>query len=126
MPLIESVNGLVAAEPFKNMGANVSVNKGFALMATKDELISMRVVFETSAENKLVLFPGDYIYVTADAMKHEWAAKVFKLAGAEFVLVPEGLVKMAETSDIVEYDGDGEPIPVPEEPGVPYMRVVGV
>lgn len=89
---IESVNKVVATEPFKEIAAKQKVTGGIAVIDNKVSLVPLKVVFSSP-----LFTAGDIVWVHGDVVsKHRWAKEVYRVNEHEFILVPEEFVMVAE------------------------------
>lgn len=100
---IRGVNKKVAVEPFQVKGVEVKVSSGFGTVSQKTELTPLKVIFPNEAtdrpdSDKLVLYPGNTVYVRGEASAHQWAKEVFELNGKKFIMLPEDMIVLVDRS----------------------------
>ncbi len=86
---MQATNGNIGTEPFKTNDVKTINVGGFAKVGQKHELTPLKVVIGNN--NYLV---GSIIYVLGETCKAPWAAKVYKVNGMDFILVPEASVQL--------------------------------
>lgn len=100
---IRGVNKKVAVEPFPVKGVEVKVSSGFGTVSQKTDLTGLKVIFPNEAADRpdldrLVLNPGNTVYVRGEASAHQWAKEVFELHGKKFIMLPEEFILLVDRS----------------------------
>lgn len=89
-----TINGRVACEPFQNTAIETTVKSGVLTIKQKASLTCLTVVFGNAnplawqQTEKIVIFPGDKVWLRGEAVAHAWAKEVFEVNGKSFILVP--------------------------------------
>lgn len=83
---MKTVNRLVACSPFPTRDTKVQVRGGVAVIAQKQELTPLKVVFPCDYEDGFNA--GVTVFVRGEACKHQYAGQVLVKDGVEFILVP--------------------------------------
>lgn len=84
---MKTINRLLACTPFETRDAKVQVRGGLPVIAQKQELTALKVVFDSDDEK--YHFPkGITVYVRGEACKHQYAREVYEQGEEKFILVP--------------------------------------
>lgn len=78
----------VATEPFPAGPQGPQIVGGFAVAASKNALVPLKVAFDSWTTSDKVI-EGTTVYVTSDAADQPFAKVVYELDGKKFILLPE-------------------------------------
>lgn len=91
---METINRLVAVEPFETNQTKIEVHGGLAHIKQKAELTKLRVVYNAWKDSgELAFCAGSFVYVRGDVCKHANAKQVYEVEeGRPFVLLELGQI----------------------------------
>lgn len=91
-----TVNGYLAVQPIdKAQTKQIDRSmEGMAVNARAVQFIPVTVVFPS--EGGVSVSAGDVVYVPGDTASRDYAAKIYKIKGRDFILIPENIVKLVE------------------------------
>lgn len=88
-------NKKIAVEPFSSAPSGPQIVGGFAVVASKNSLVPLKVVFDSwSSVDKLSR--GSKVYTTSDTADQPFAKVVYEMNGEKFILVPEERIILYE------------------------------
>lgn len=83
--MVVAFNQQVACQPFQRTGAEAVVQKGFATLKQRDELVPLLVIFGVPDKSVDV---GDVIWVKGESVKAQWAMREYSIDDQVVILVP--------------------------------------
>lgn len=90
MDKIWSLNRKLICKPFETTNIETKQIEKFALIQQKINFLSSQVLYDFYLEshNTIVIHKGDFILVDGEAIKANWALKIYEFNEQKCILVP--------------------------------------
>lgn len=90
--MILAFNEQVACEPFSHTGAEATVQKGFATVKQREELVPLKVVYG-GLEG---IGAGSVVWVKGESVKAHWAVQEYLVDDRVVILVPKAAIQLVD------------------------------
>jgi hypothetical protein len=85
----QSPNNVLLVEPYKSTGLSVTVNKGFARVDQKTNIVPLKVIADLVLNTGITVSKGDLVYLRQEDLEVQgWAKKMLQFRGVECIMVP--------------------------------------